>query len=219
MTSLYKYRSNFKRDLKSLINEEIYIPSINQLNDSFEGWVDNRNIKKLLGYLIEKGFKDEKDFPLEQINANLGVFSMSKTFLNNVLWSHYAGNHKGFIIEYNLEYILKTFAQNKIVHSHFEIKYKKNPPRDSAFNTIEANNSLGIKSKEWSYEEEYRIVVENFGNHKIKKECISSIIFGANCSTRNISYSKNLLKKNGFKIPLYQLKKIEGHFVMKKELI
>ena len=45
---LYKYRSNFKRDLRTLSKGQIYAPTYDNLNDPFEGIFNDSEDKSII---------------------------------------------------------------------------------------------------------------------------------------------------------------------------
>ena len=42
-------------------------------------------------------------------NKKIGIYSLSKTFIDELLWAHYGNSHKGFCIEYDLDILLNSF--------------------------------------------------------------------------------------------------------------
>lgn len=63
-----------------LIEKEIYIPSLDQLNDPFESLLSSQ--------------------PTEQPHSNLGVLSFTMSYDNPLMWSHYSGGHSGIVIDF-----------------------------------------------------------------------------------------------------------------------
>ncbi|WP_442780844.1 DUF2971 domain-containing protein [Chryseobacterium sp. SL1] len=60
-----------------------------------------------------------------------GVYSLCRTFDNEILWSLYSDSHKGFVIEYDLDILLNDFNFNKIiplVHP-VEVRYEESPQK------------------------------------------------------------------------------------------
>ena len=103
----YKYRGleNFERDVDTLLKNQIYAPPFIELNDPFEG-ICNDEITQF-AKLLENMFKvksDEVVKSLEEIKnfkSKLGIYSLSKTYSEELLWAHYSDAHKGFCIEYD----------------------------------------------------------------------------------------------------------------------
>ena len=96
---VYKYRSGTENDIKALDNNQYWSSSIEQLNDPCEAITDTKRVKKFMNYIGRKvGAKTEEDFGLINDNTDdvlsmdnkMGVYSLSKTPLDEFLWAHYA---------------------------------------------------------------------------------------------------------------------------------
>jgi hypothetical protein len=84
------------------------------------------------------------------ISATVGVFSLSAKWDNTLMWSHYAQDHKGFVIEFDGKHSFFDYGLEKVVYSDERPLFLDRPDgrNDPAvFNT---------KSKDWEYEQEYR---------------------------------------------------------------
>ncbi len=116
------------------------------------------------------------------------------------MWAHYADNHRGFVIGFDVARFQETF-QELLVR---EISYLEGPsedlvrfaqmaayrkkPRDAMhLRDAVRYHSYFSKYQEWSYEQEVRTVnfedyVEDIGGHKVlyvPKQCIAAVIAGA----------------------------------------
>ena len=114
---VYKYRSNYTRDLITLFLNQLFAPTYDKLNDPFEGMYNDKEDKKILELLKSYGSN-----PLEKAYEELimmvkqkGIYSLCKTYNNEILWSLYSDSHKGFTIEYDLDILIKDFNFNKIL--------------------------------------------------------------------------------------------------------
>ncbi|HFI2739006.1 TPA: DUF2971 domain-containing protein [Citrobacter freundii] len=101
---------------------------------------------------------------------------------NILMWSHYAKSHSGFVIEFDAQFL----PSSEIV----KVEYSNN--RDYlTFEDINDSNFEKIfyrKSKEWEYEQEYRVVLplseastvidERYHLFDFNKKSIRSITFG-----------------------------------------
>lgn len=171
-------------------------------------------------YIIDQlGFNKEKlALGLSLINkalealGNIGLFCLSKNYNNMLMWSHYANEHKGFIIEYDIS-ILKMAYSNCI---HFDIEYLETPPKisitdilydpegpngdEKTFNL--AQKLFSKKATDWRYEQECRIIYLDSGIKEFFAP-ISSIYFGLNMSEENKNRILNILKNKDIKF--YQM--------------
>ena len=173
---VYKYRGAgnfFERDLNSLASNCFFAPNAKDLNDPCETLVYSDKIKlqsnlfgKLLGNKANNslsGFHESIDSFISS-KEKLGIYSLSKTYSDELLWAHYANNHKGFCIEYDYDVLV-----NKMTFCNFypfPVDYSEKPPQIDLNDLLSKDNIImlkkiaGIKSKRWSYEEEIRIITE-----------------------------------------------------------
>ena len=130
----------------------------NYLNDPFEFLPPKKLIDKIKE--IHKTInRDEPSY--EQICNNLfqlhGVVSFTESKSNLLMWSHYADEHKGFVLGFN--------PQNNFFNDLIRVKYDSVIP-DDILSSIDINNNdtffqlFYIKSDEWIYEKEHIIVKE-----------------------------------------------------------
>lgn len=112
---LYKYCAYNANSLSILINRKIWLARPESFNDPFDCNIKFKSEIKseaLSMYLNRTGgatgnrrkdhdvfLKGLEAFRTKDI-ARFGVFSMSKKKDNILMWSHYAGQHKGFCIEF-----------------------------------------------------------------------------------------------------------------------
>jgi len=133
---VYKYRSIekdvFNRDFETIKNNSFYSSSYNMLNDPFDIYFDEEisQVISLLKVLFpyqeldnfENQFKEVLNFKEE-----IGVYCLSKDFLNEQLWAYYASSYSGYCIEYDLEKLIDK-GQNYDFQYNFEIDYRSNIP-------------------------------------------------------------------------------------------
>ena len=112
--------------------------------------------------------------------ARSSVCCFSKEYENTVLWAHYADNHKGICLIFDLlenrpfkDYDPERFAQGPIDYDNYlPVNYLK-----SKFDGI--SRLFFAKSPDWRYEKEYRFqILEESGYLKFNKTFLKGIIFG-----------------------------------------
>lgn len=132
------------------------------------------------------------------------ITCFSKKNDNNLMWSHYADNHKGICIEYSNELIEYLNKNEKFLASK-TVDYSKNPPLLDTFESKE-NQVIKIffnKQSEWSYEKEFRIILygENQSEFiKIRPEHIKSVFIGSKCETHISNKIIDVCKKRNIKV-------------------
>lgn len=191
---VYKYRSAgtyFERDLNSISENFFYAPYAEKLNDPCETLVFSDKAKsqtKLLGRIFGARAKDsllnlhDALDSLVSKKRDIGIYSLSKTYNDELLWAHYANNHRGFCIEYDYDILMD---KNSFYNFYsFDVAYSKQPPQIDIKDVSSSSNNLlikkiaGTKSKKWSYEEEIRIITDKYGEHEYQYSAVKAIYFG-----------------------------------------
>lgn len=233
---VYKYRGSddraiFERDLYSIEKNYFWAPDFSNLNDPCETTISSDTLIKqskfVLPFLGENS--SEKFQPVMEALDNIlahtekmGIYSLSKTFDDELLWAHYANSHKGFCIEYDLEILLDTYKSNNLYS--FSVIYKKEPPSVAFKDIINSGNSetlihkmAGYKSLRWKYEEEIRIITDDFGEHSYGFEAVKSIYFGNRMIENDKVEIMNRLKGRG--IDYYQIERVPKTYKFKRKSI
>ncbi|WP_271784257.1 DUF2971 domain-containing protein [Aquimarina algiphila] len=207
---IYKYRGGddeiFERDLSSIERNYFWASPIKELNDPCEGFVTKNKLNyqvNSLGQISEKELERVLHSTENLIsNKNIGIYSLSKVYDDELLWAHYANSHKGFCIEYDLDVLLKSYNKDRIFP--FSMTYN-DEPYDISVNDI-ANKSnewiqkiAGYKSKRWEYEREYRMVTDFFGIHSYNFRAVKSIYFGLRMRQENKEELMRRLQGRGIK--------------------
>ncbi len=242
---VYKYRGgNFERDLESLENNSYWAPKFDDLNDPCETLINTDRLttqSRTFSTFFGKE-KSEQFLEFEKALHNLfevkkkgiGIYSLSKTFKDELLWSHYADSHKGFCIEYDLELLANSYKSFKTFS--FPVNYTDKPPE---YGIKDINNTkseqiiqklAGYKSKRWNYEQEHRIVTGFYGEHPYNPACLKSIYFGLNMEKsekeiikerlkcRNIQFYQIIQKHNSYKFDAVKVNNLkeERHSYLKE---
>jgi len=144
-----------------------------------------------------------------------GIYSLSKSPFEELLWAHYSCSHTGFCIEYDLEKLLEFEAQDFI---KIDVLYRETPPKLSIddLTTREASSAiqkiLGTKPQSWNYEKEIRIITPAIGRHDYDFRALKTIFFGLRMPEdekqqimkqlqgRGISYKQIILSKGTYKL-------------------
>ena len=229
---IFKYRGGdkkiFKRDLFALEHNFFWGAKIDDLNDPCEALILSDKLdqqlnalKYIIGKKKEGSLNGVKEAYLNLIEKNkkLGVYSLSKTFNDELLWAHYAYSHFGFCIEFDLE-TLKSGYRNNLLS--FDVKYENSPPeidlRDINSNAQEMFDKLvGFKSKRWEYEKEYRLITDFSGEYFYPPNAVKAIYFGIRTKEENKNKIKEVLRGRGIKF--YQIIQKEKTFDFDRKLL
>ena len=150
-TTLYKYVS-LNRVADILDNHRLYLSDGTNFNDPFEITVT-----------------DKKKHSIRHIEG-LHILSLTNSYRNKLIWSHYTDSHKGvcltvkvpnhlvYPICYSTKRVYEDSDINNIIFSSTK-KTKKSLKKD--FSALSKNKKIAyIKDKKWLYEKEYRIVFD-----------------------------------------------------------
>ena len=219
MSKAYKYRggrglldkdgkSMFERDVTTLVNNQLYLPTKDGLNDPTEGVYGDDALRMFFNLFSEYSHNLEEQYnKFADKFSNVGVYSMSKSFDNELLWAYYASGHTGFAIEYDIDILEQSLNYNTYVQQlyKFDVEYMNDVPKID-ISTIKGNEIIetlkrfiGRKSSSWAHEKEVRLVFENTGLLNINYKAVTAIYFGCRMPDSDIDYIMEKLKGRGLK--------------------
>jgi len=200
--TLYKYVS-LDRVPEILDNHRLYLSDGKNFNDPFEITVT-----------------DKKNHKIRYIEG-LHILSLTNSFRNKLIWSHYTDSHKGvcltvkvpnnlvYPICYSTKRIYEDSDIDNIISSSTRIA-KKSVDKD--FSPLSKDKKIAfIKDKKWIYEKEYRVVFDKTDEagliyHDGKwfmSVRIKNIYLGANFNKNETEIKKKIIeacKRNKIKI-------------------
>ena len=200
--TLYKYVS-LDRVPEILDNHRLYLSDGKNFNDPFEITVT-----------------DKKNHKIRHIEG-LHILSLTNSFRNKLIWSHYTDSHKGvcltvkvpnnlvYPICYSTKRIYEDSDIDNIISSSTRIA-KKSVDKD--FSPLSKDKKIAfIKDKKWIYEKEYRVVFDKTDEagliyHDGKwfmSVRIKNIYLGANFNKNETEIKKKIIeacKRNKIKI-------------------
>lgn len=178
--SLYKYYSDKIRNLDNIKKNKMWFSAPCNFNDVFDCDIpiDSKKIfnsaLKMAPFNVKPGSKMWLDLKSEvnkdikklskefiKFKKTFGVSCFSESSDSLLMWAHYANNHRGFCVEYDLMDMNK-----KLGFSAIPVVYSKDRTYLDSLENLENDgyilevffNSLISKSPEWKYEKEWRIV-------------------------------------------------------------
>lgn len=154
------------------------------------------------------------------ITRRVGIFSMAERKDNLLLWAHYTQNHTGFCLEFDAQrlydLLMGVFFKQNVKAFIYKVIYHKDYPIliPSVHNSEERlQKQFLIKSKEWEYEQEWRILVlDGIRKNEIPAGIIKNIYFGLNVKQDNIETCAEILKISNPGIGLYKAVKKKDAF-------
>ena len=249
--SLYKYYPNKTRNLDCVANHQMWYSAPINFNDVFDCDVSLNQeelFKNMMNSLpganrIKKGSAAWRDlrskvFPqiaafqneLEKLRENSGVVSLSESCESLLMWAHYASNHQGMCVEYDLLSINQQlkFTPVPVIYSSERFRadsFNINSVGSESFRVL--THILTSKSLEWSYEKEWRIIRDdgacgeawNQEKHGALLQMIrpSSITLGCAASGEFEEKVTNYCNKE--RVDLYKMKKDKYQYRLIKETV
>ncbi len=145
---------------------------------------------------------------------NVGVFSLTSVPTSLLMWAHYANNHTGICIGFERSKNNKLGDSKKCMPINYVVDFPKvkidevgmqssltvgapgQVEKKIQFNSTNpvVKRVLFTKSKEWSYEKEFRYVESEYGLKPLPGK-ITEVIFGYNCKGKVVNEIGRLLKK------------------------
>lgn len=99
----------------------------------------------------------------KRMNSQIGILSLCKNSRSILMWSHYAGEHTGFVVGFDSDagFFSHQADEPTEIGQLRPVRYVKNRPAvdvDMIKNEQPIPDFLFSKNQEWSYEQEWRIV-------------------------------------------------------------
>lgn len=145
-----------------------------------------------------------------------GICSLTPIPDSLLMWAHYADNHKGFCVGLDMQVISASrelSAQHGDNFTIHKVVYSEEMPRIDFFEAMMSIDKsedlisiLTTKSKDWEYEEEYRIIDWRSTNEAISvsEPGLAKIILGWRIDTENRNRILAAVNAMHRPIPVYQ---------------
>jgi len=152
----------------------------------------------------------------EKMNKWCRVLSLSSDCQNILMWSHYADSHRGFVVGFDSEHPFfdQRQSESDSIRKLKAVKYSLDRPVFSGFGEnpdtkeVESFSDLVLqtKSKDWEYEQEWRMVLSSDGEQRavgeggqvslvsIPAELIRRVIIGSKTKNETRALIKDSLE-------------------------
>lgn len=194
---LYKYRSidNFKNIVDIILKSRLYAAKYSELNDPMEGhYIYSPN--SCPQEIIEK-IKGRK--------KKIRIVSLSRSFNNFLMWSHYADGHRGIAIGIDINREEYNVRPVNYIDKLTNLKDISNVSIDKFSEKV-----LSQKLSLWNYEEEERVFVE--GSSTFIDVTVRQVIIGKKMSNQNYSFLKELIHKVNPNIEVIRIEVLDNSF-------
>ncbi len=162
------------------VNKFVTEAVIRQYNKLVKGGYNIEDIRKsMINRFTNNREEEQKDFEkrhFENQDKYYGVLSLSESWDNILMWTHYSNNHKGFCAGF---YKKKLTDLAEI--ENFKagpVRYKKTFPKIDPLDNDRIKNGFletHIKAVDWRYEKEYRLFKLFYPNEPTKDDRIFTV--------------------------------------------
>lgn len=163
-----------KNTAKIMLNDESTTNTIKEIYDKqppfFQQYVSFEQFRILVKKDIDNNFDliynvIESHTPMikEAMESNLidklGILSLTKNKNNLLMWAHYAHSHEGFVIGFDVTHKYFNYRNNPKGEFGYvrEVEYRDERPGPTLIDLSGVDIFL-VKSPQWKYEEEWRII-------------------------------------------------------------
>ena len=155
---------------------EYYDLQPRQLQDQIPFAVFYEKVREELGVAFKKAFYQMEEWatpPMvrkmcpDKFSDLLGIFSLTETPDNLLMWAHYAASHEGFVVGFDSTHphFDKQGTEDELGYLR-KVEYRENRPA-STVTALTGTDVFLVKSTQWSYEQEWRIIRPLQDNGKI----------------------------------------------------
>lgn len=229
--TLYKYFSLSedpllnKKKFDTLLQKKVYMSTIKDFNDPFDGraFYYNPNVLKR-----HKRLRLHKGRLIDDFTAYILGASLTANGVNSMpMWAHYASNHTGFCVSYDMKYntaLSSCTFPVQYTNQRLDITSLMDSYANMVINQIKRQSKLGykeitiddlstvyiplllfnIKHSSWSYEQEFRCTTGSTASGMPYLEAVPKEIFiGINCPIEEAKEIERIA--NIIQIPVHRM--------------
>lgn len=186
-----KKNKKILRDL--IIKNNLYLSNPSAFNDPFDCFICPIPSQEMFHSLLDKDkalqkrIKDKlrsgeitsscinKYLPMfirKNVRSNFSMACFSEDKNNPLMLAHYSSNHEGYFVEYDFSRILNWINEN--TYGLMKVNYAPKMDGEKIMNPLVNNQSdsenainymLLTKASDWSYENEWRLIIKKNGQH------------------------------------------------------
>lgn len=205
----FKYKSistdeqmEYAKDI--IINNKIYFPKYDQLNDPLEGALPNIILDGYAGMSIAIESGEELE-PVRSAKDGYRILSLSSDPMSAQMWAHYGDNYAGICLGFSDN---GAFCKAKIVNYSNDRKNYECYDNDEIDEAVK--DSFFYKSKGWEYEKEWRLVEKTTDEFiTMSKNDLKVIVFGQKTPDKKIKELKRVIPSN---IQLFKTRVLKGKY-------
>jgi len=182
--------------------------------------------EKIVEALIDAQFKvssENYQYFSQRAQWGMKICSFSERVGSVVMWGHYANNHQGFCLEYDVEAWPPGEVRRRILYPVIysaqlfdATKHILQSMRSRDFNNLYGAMAATHKSPDWAYEKEWRLVLpmgESFQDQNYPMPTPSALFLGARIQEEDKATLVDIARQKG--IPVYEMALSPTEFKLK----
>lgn len=132
-------------------------------------------------------------------SSEMGVFCLAECLDSVLMWSHYANNHRGIALRFDMRKQMRGGLSPL-----FKATYQNERPILDKFyeglDPAEITASLCVKAKFWEYEQEWRAFKVGGARTFVEFSplVVTGVVFGANCSAEDQQWVRSVIAGRPF---------------------
>lgn len=240
---LYKYREDSKNTERIFTEHTLWFAHPNEFNDPYDSYanvqvLDKEGLQKLIKKESCSSFEEQiyqegsrkynVDMLREDVNNivnDIGICCFTKNKTNILMWSHYASNHEGICLGFDILEDPSFFTFS------LPVTYVDKMPEYNHFKDYKelAEKIIQPKHKRWDYEEEIRIIktssdILNNNNSQafeFNPKALKRVIFGCKSKEKMIEKYKSLCKDSDLEHVIFTkiFQKNDGSFELEERCL
>jgi hypothetical protein len=177
---LYRYcrldrPDDIENEIDALRKRYIYCSTYKAMNDPMEGFYQpSARLKK------EPEWRHSFRQIVFEAKQTVGIACFSETYVNEIMWAHYAENYKGICIAYSASKLKDNLPLSARM---VRVAYADAPVRLSKHDKSDwyeaAQKVLSQKKYNWAYEREWRLLGDHPGQIQHEGDVITDVYFGS----------------------------------------
>jgi hypothetical protein len=212
------YEGKYRMSIEPPSNDVVH--AFYRKNRAFFGLEEGEEINRVIEVVndFSRLYFDVEKYVNVNYLRNRKVSCYSLTFEEILLWSHYADEHRGVCLVFKKNSLIKGIQKKQpyFNFSHRKVQYTEKSPIDVKFFNINntdmqiqhLNDIIYKKLSCWSYEKEFRIVMQKTKEQnesglsiEFLKESLCGIIFGQRCTFDDMILLHSILNQYKYVSP------------------
>ncbi|WP_210470118.1 DUF2971 domain-containing protein [Vibrio crassostreae] len=176
-------------------------------------------------FIYQLNFEVKKQ--LDEIFKEMGVLSLSAKHDSPLMWSHYADEHKGICLEFDMVDAVALPKQidyegGRSISSKLIFQYIVDGNKEASKEI--KDKYFFAKSEEWSYESEWRLLARRYGENSLPFR-LTGVYFGMRCDSWVMAAIMKLLYSETSDINFFKMYadtssfKLHNHLLEPREYI